>query len=64
MRRQQGRVAINVLAHVSAIVAICLAFYVALALGLQLRPLYGNIGLGLTAVLAVAYVYFGLIRRR
>ena len=62
--RKQGRVAVKVLAHVSAIVALYLVFTSSLFLGLQVRPLYGNIGLGLSAVLAAAYIYFGIVRRR
>ncbi len=54
----------RVLAHVGAIVALYLVFSFSLFLGLQVRTLYGNVGLGLTAILVAAYVYFGIIRRR
>ena len=64
MRRRQGRAAVRILAHAGAIVLLYLAFSFALYLGLQVEPLYGNIGLALTAVLVAAYVYFGFIRRR
>ena len=32
--------------------------------GLQVRPMYGNTGLLITALLVAAYVYFGFIRKR
>ena len=64
MRRRQGRVVVRVLAHAAAIVLLYLVFSFALFLGLQVEPLYGNIGLALTAVLMAAYVYFGFIRRK
>lgn len=63
MRKRRGRVVFKVLAHVSAIALLYLVFSFALFLGLQVRPLYGNIGLGFAAVLATAYVYVGFIRR-
>ena len=31
-------------------------------LGLQVSPLYGNIGLGVTGVLVALYVYLGFVR--
>ena len=64
MRERRGRVVFKVLAHVSAIVLLYLMFSFALFLGLQVRPLYGNIGLVFAAVLAAAYVYVGFIRRK
>ena len=64
MRKRQGRFVFKVLAHVSAIVLLYLVFSFALFLGLQVRPLYGNIGLGFAAVLAATYVYVGFIRRK
>ena len=64
MRKWQGRLMFKVFAHVSAIVLLYLVVSFALFLGLQVRPLYGNIGLGLAAVLVAAYVYVGFIRRR
>ncbi len=54
----------RVLAHAGAIVLLCLAFSFALFLGLQVEPMYGNIGLALTAALLAAYVYFGFVRRK
>ena len=53
---------LRVLAHVAAIAALWLVFSFALFLGLQVEPLYGNIGIGMTVALAAAYVYFGWIR--
>ena len=35
----------------------------ALFLGLQVNPLYGNIGLVAIAVLAVFYVYIGFLKK-
>ena len=64
MRRRRGRVVVRVLAHAGAVVMLYLVFSFALFLGLQVEPLYGNIGLALTAVLVGAYVYFGFIRRK
>ena len=64
MPKRRGRVAFKVLAHVGAIVLLYLVFSSALFLGLQVRPLYGNIGLGFAAVLAAAYGYVGFIRRK
>ncbi|MDE0697075.1 MAG: hypothetical protein OXH76_14725 [Boseongicola sp.] len=55
---------VRVLAHVSAVVLLYLAFSFALFLGLQVDPTYGNIGLVLAAVLLAAYVYFGFLRRK
>ena len=51
------------LAHAAAIVVLWLVFSFAMFLGLQVRPIYGNIGLAVTASLAAAYVYFGFIRK-
>ena len=64
MRKRRGRVLLKVLAHVGTMALLYLVFSFALFLGLQVRPLYGNIGLGFAAVLAAAYVYVGFIRRR
>lgn len=50
-------------AHAAALIGLYLAFSFALFLGLQVRPLYGNIGLGVVAVMAAFYVYVGFIRR-
>ena len=64
MRRRQGRVVVRVSAHAAAIVLLYLVLSLALFPGLQVEPLYGDIGLAMTAVLVAAYVYFGLIRRK
>ena len=55
---------LKVLAHAVALVLIYLVFSFALFLGLQVRPLYGNIGLGVTALLVMAYLYFGFARKK
>ena len=64
MQRQPVRGMLKGLAHATALVALYLAFSFALFLGLQVRPLYGNIGLAVVAVLSAAYVYFGWIGQR
>ncbi len=53
----------KILAHAAALIGLYLAFSFVLFLGLQVRPLYGNIGLGAVAVMAACYVYIGFIRR-
>ena len=55
---------LKIVIHVVAIVGIYLVFALAMYLGLQVRPMYGNIGLAVTAVLVAAYVYFGFLRKR
>ena len=64
MWRHRGRIAVKVIIHAGVVALLCLAISFALFLSLQVRPLYGDIGLGVTAVLVAAYVYFGFIRRR
>ena len=54
----------RILAHVAAIIGLYMAFSFALFLGLQVDPVYGNVGLLVTAVLAAIYVYFGFVKRR
>jgi len=50
-------------AHAGAVAALWLLFSFAMFLGLQVLPIYGNIGLVATAVLAAVYVYVGFIRK-
>ena len=38
-------------------------FSFALFLGLQVAPLYGNVGIAATVALAALYVYIGFIRK-
>ena len=64
MQKPRNRAVFKVLAHAGAIALLYLVASFALFLGLQVQPLYGNIGLGVTAVLAAAYVYIGFIRRQ
>ena len=40
-----------------------LVFSIALFLGLQVKPLYGNIGIAAVAILAALYVYIGFFRK-
>ena len=53
----------KILAHAGAIIGLYLAFSFALFLGLQVDPLYGNVGLVAVGILVACYVYFGLVRR-
>jgi len=62
MQKRQVRAVFRVIAHAIAIALLYLVASFALFLGLQVQPLYGNIGLGVTAVLTAAYVYVGFIR--
>ena len=62
--RRRGLVVVRVLAHAVAITLLYLMFSFALFLGLQVEPLYGNVGVALTVALAVIYVYFGFVRRK
>ena len=48
---------LKVLAHAAAIIGLYLAFSFALFLGLQVNPMYGNIGLLAVGGLIVLYVY-------
>ena len=54
---------LKILAHATALIGLYLAFSVSLGLGFQVNPLYGNIGIAATAVLAALYVYIGFVRR-
>lgn len=54
----------KILAHAAAIVGLYLSFSFVLFLGLQVNPVYGNIGLVVVAVLVAFYVYMGFIRKR
>ena len=53
----------RILAHAGAIIGLYLAFSFALFLGLQVDPLYGNIGLVAVGLLVAAYVYLGFVRK-
>ena len=64
MQRKSIRIGLKILCHAAVILAIYLWFSFSLFLGLQVRPLYGNIGMLVTLVLVAAYVYFGFIRKR
>ena len=48
--------------HIAILIGLYLVFSISLGLGLQVSPLYGNIGLGVTGVLVALYVYLGFIR--
>ncbi len=53
----------KILAHAGAIIGLYLALSFVLFLGLQVNPLYGNIGLVAFGILVASYVYFGFIRK-
>lgn len=55
---------LKILAHAAAIIGLYLAFSFALFLGLQVNPVYGNIGLAAVAVLVALYVYLGFVRKQ
>ena len=59
---QTPRKVLKTLAHVVVLIGLYLVFTVSLGLGLQVNPLYGNIGLGVTGVLVALYVYLGFVR--
>ena len=58
------QIALKILGHVAVIFALYLVFSFSLFLGLQVRPMFGNIGILVTALLVCAYVYFGFVRKR
>ena len=64
MRTMATRIVWKVLIHAAIIAGLYIAFSIALALGLQVHPMLGNLGLVLVVVLCGAYVYLGFIRRR
>ena len=53
---------LRILAHAVVVIGLYLAFSFALFLGLQVNPLYGNMGVLACAVLAAFYVYIGFLR--
>ena len=64
MQQEAVRIGLKILGHVVVIALLYIVFSFSLFLGLQVRPMYGNIGLLITALLVAAYVYFGFIRQR
>ena len=54
---------LKVLAHAAVIIGLYLAFSFALFLGLQVKPLYGTLGLVAVAGLVALYVYLGFVRK-
>ena len=55
---------LKILAHTIAIIGLYLAFSFALFLGLQVNPMYGNLGLLAVGALVALYVYLAFIRKR
>lgn len=53
----------RILVHTAAIIGLYLAFSFVMFLGLQVSPVYGNIGLVAFAALVALYVYIGFIRK-
>ena len=64
MQSKTVRVGMKILCHVAVILAIWLWFSFSLFLGLQVRPMFGNLGMLITLMLVAAYVYFGFVRKR
>ena len=56
------RKALKTLAHITVVIGLYLVFSISLGLGLQVSPLYGNIGIVVTGVLVALYVYLGFVR--
>ena len=59
---QTPRKALKTIGYIAILIGLYLVFSISLGLGLQVSPLYGNIGLGVTGVLVALYVYLGFIR--
>jgi len=53
----------KILVHAAAIIGLYLAFSFVMFLGLQVSPVYGNIGLVAIAPVVVLYVYIGFLRK-
>ena len=64
MRAPAARIVWKALLHAAVIAGLYIAFSFALFLGLQVRPMLGNLGMVVVAVLGGIYVYFGFIRKR
>ena len=56
------RKALKPLARIAVLIGIYVVFAVSLGLGLQVSPLYGNVGVVVTGVLFALYLYFGFVR--
>ena len=59
----ERQVMLKIIAHAAALIGLYLVFSFSLFLGLQVRPLYGSIGLVVTALLVALYVYIGFVRK-
>lgn len=53
----------KILAHAAAIVVLSLASSFVLFLGLQVDPLYGNVGLVAVGILVASYIYLAFVRK-
>ena len=62
MERKWLSVVLRILAHLGVVVTLYIAFSFSLFLGLQVRPLFGNVGLITCVILVVLYVYYGWIK--
>ena len=51
-------------AHAGAVIGLYLTLSFVLFLGLQVNPLFGNIGLVALGILVVSYVYCGFLRKK
>ncbi len=59
---QTPRKALKTIGYIAILIGLYLVFSISLGLGLQVSPLYGNIGLWVTGVLVALYVYLGFVR--
>ncbi len=57
------RKTLKIIAHIMAIVLLYMALSTAMFLGLQVRPIYGTIGLVFFIALVGLYVYLGFLRK-
>lgn len=53
----------KILVHAASVIGLYLAFSFVMFLGLQVSPVYGNIGLVAIAALVALYVYIGFVRK-
>jgi len=53
----------KILVHAAFVIGLYLAFSFVMFLGLQVSPVYGNIGLVAIAALVALYVYIGFVRK-
>ena len=62
MQSRWLRIVLTILTHILVVGLLVVSFGFSLFLGLQVRPILGNVGLITVVVLVVLYLYFGWIR--